>query len=144
MPEVTGCQIWAVGGLSHLGDLMFHKKTAWEVMYEWVHCCDETSNHCLPIAAAFWIIQIVSSDECSSLMQNLMQIHCSIHSVILNTTATQYTSSFNGIYRPQWLAQWSHHCSHMRIPVHSPWLLGYINIMQTFLIVLKDGWTLSR
>ena len=25
-PEVTGCQMWAVGGLSHLGDLMFHQK----------------------------------------------------------------------------------------------------------------------
>ena len=26
-PEVTGHQIWAIGGLSHLGDLMFLKKT---------------------------------------------------------------------------------------------------------------------
>ena len=33
-------QIWAVGGLSHLRDWMFHKKTAWDVRHEWV-CCDE-------------------------------------------------------------------------------------------------------
>ena len=26
-PEVTGSQIWAVGGLSQLDDLMFHQKT---------------------------------------------------------------------------------------------------------------------
>ena len=27
---------------------------------------------------AFWVILIVSTEECSSLMQNLMQIHCSL------------------------------------------------------------------
>ena len=43
-PEVTGHQIWAVGGLSHLGDLMFCKKnSAWDVMYEWVCCHDDES-----------------------------------------------------------------------------------------------------
>ena len=42
---------------------------------------------------AFWIIQIVSTKECSSLTQNLMQIRCSTHSTILNATATQYTCS---------------------------------------------------
>ena len=31
---------------------------------------------------AFWIIQIISVEECSSLMQNLMQIRCCTHSVI--------------------------------------------------------------
>ena len=44
-----------------------------------------------PIAAAFWIIRVVSVEKCSSSMQNLMQIHCSTHSVILNEMATQYT-----------------------------------------------------
>ena len=45
-------------------------------MLSWWSC-----HHQLPIAAAFWIIWIVSMEECSSLMQNLMQsllqIHCS-------------------------------------------------------------------
>ena len=85
---------------------------------------------------AFWIIQIVSMEECSSLTQNLMQIHCSVHSGILNVMATQYTGSLNGVYCPHWLAQWSHHCSHMHIPVHSPWLPRYINVTQTILIKL--------
>ena len=37
---------------------------------------------------------------------------------------------------PQWLAQWRHHCSHRHIPVHSPWMPGYIDVMQTILIIL--------
>ena len=37
---------------------------------------------------------------------------------------------------PHWLVQWSCHCSRMWIPVHSPWLPGYINIVQTILIIL--------
>ena len=56
-------------------------------MYVQAHC-DEAANHQLPIAAACLIIQIVSVEECSSLMQNLMQICCSTCSVILNGTAT--------------------------------------------------------
>ena len=65
------------------------------MMHEWVHCHDEAANHQLPIAVAFWIIQIVSAEECSSLMQNLMQIHFSTHSVILNAMTTQYTCLLN-------------------------------------------------
>ena len=30
-PEVTRCQIWAVAGLSHLGELMFHRNTLQEM-----------------------------------------------------------------------------------------------------------------
>ena len=74
-------------------------------------------------------------------MQNLMQIHCSSHSVILNVTATQYTCSVNGIYCSHWLVQWSCHCSHMCIPVHSPWLPGSIDVMQTTIVYIKKGWT---
>ena len=86
-------------------------------MHEWVCCHDEAANHQLPIAEAFWIIWIVSMEECSSLMQNLMNICCSTLSVILNVTATQYKCSLNGVYHPHWLAQWSRHCSCLHIPV---------------------------
>ena len=112
------------------------KNSAWDVIHEQAHCYDKAANHQLPIAAAFWIIEIVSAKECSSLMQNLMQILCSTYSVILNVTAPQYTCSLNGIYRPHWLVQWSHHDSHMRTQVHSPWLPGYINVVQTVLVIL--------
>ena len=67
------------------------------------------------------------------------------HSVILNVTATQYTCSFNSVYCPHWLVHWSHHCSCMHIPVHSPWLPGYINVLQTILIILTmSGLFLDR
>ena len=35
-----------------------------------------------------------------------------------------------------WLVQWSHHCSCMRIPVHSPGLPDYIDVVQTVLVIL--------
>ena len=53
------------------------KSSARDVMHEWVCCCEEAANHQLPIAAAFWIIWIVSTEECSVLTQNWRQIHCS-------------------------------------------------------------------
>ena len=110
------------------------KNSAQYVVHEQVHCHHEAANHQLPIAVAFWIIQTVSMGECSNL--NLMQIHCSIHSVILNEMATQYTCSLNGVYHLCWLVQWSHHCSLICIPVHSPWLPDYIDTAQTILIIL--------
>ena len=65
------------------------KNSAWDVMHEWACCCDEAANHQLSIAAAFWIIQIASMAECSSLTQNLMQIRCSTCSFILSVMLTQ-------------------------------------------------------
>ena len=112
------------------------KNSAQDMMHERACCCDEAAHHQLPIATGFWIIWIVSMEESSSLTQNWMQICCSTHAVILNVTATQYTCSLNSIYRPHWLVQWSHHCSHMRIPVHSPWLPGYIHVAQNVLIIV--------
>ena len=112
------------------------KNSAQDLMHERACCCDEAANYQLPVAAAFWIIPIFSAEEYLSLTQNLMQIHCSTHSVILNLAATQYTCSLNGVYHPHWLVQWSHHCSHMHIPVHCPWLPANIDVTQTVLIVL--------
>ena len=129
-----GEQIWAVGGLSHLGDWMFGQNTLHESWCMSEHSCDEAANHQVPTAAAFWVIPIVSTEECPSLTQNLMQICCSTGSVILSVTATQYTRSLNSIYHPLWLVQWSCPCSRMCIPVRSPWLPGHIDVTQTILI----------
>ena len=96
------------------------KNSARDVMHERARCCDEAANHQLSIAVVFRIIQTFSLEECSSLMQNLMQICCSTHSVILNAMATQYTRSLNGVYRPHGLVQWSCHCSCACIPIRSP------------------------
>ena len=81
----------------------FTKNTTWDVMHEWVHCCDEAASHQLPIAVAFWTVQVVSVEEYSSSTQNLRQIHCSTHSVILNVMATKYTFSLKGVCCPHWL-----------------------------------------
>ena len=61
------------------------------MMHEW-ECYGEAVSHQVPIAVAFWIIQIVSVVECSSLTQILMQICFCTHLVILNTMATQSQS----------------------------------------------------
>ena len=112
------------------------KNSARDVMHEWVCCHDEAASHQLPIAIAFRIIRIVSIEECSSLTQNLMQIYPFTCSVILNAVATQYTCSLNGIYCPYWLVQWSRHCSHMCVPVHSPWLSDSNNVAHTVLVIV--------
>ena len=108
------------------------------MIHEPTHCLDRAVSHQLPIAVAFWIIQIVSTEECLSLMQNLMQIHCSPCSVILNVMATQYTCSLNGIYCAHWLVQWRLHCSDTHIPVHYPWLSGYVDVAKTLIMFRLD------
>ena len=70
------------------------------MMHEQAGYCDEAPDHPLPITAAFSIIQIIFVEECSCLMQNLMEICWSTRSVILNVMATQYTCSLNGAYHP--------------------------------------------
>ena len=70
------------------------------MVHEQAHCCDKAANHQFPIAAAFWIIWIVSAEECSRLIQNLVQICCCACSVILNVMATQYTCSLSGVCHP--------------------------------------------
>ena len=57
-------------------------------------------------------------------------------SVILNATATQYTCLLNGVYCLHWLVQWSRFCSGICIPVHYPWLPGYVDVVQTILVIL--------
>ena len=101
------------------------------MMHEWACCCDEAVNHHLPIAVAIWIIQIDSVDESSSLVQNLMQI--SLLYLLSHFECEGHTTEST---TPHWLVQWSHHCSHTCMPVHPPWLPGYINVVQTILIIL--------
>ena len=100
------------------------------VLHFYLHC-----THCI-IPESLLSHLNISTEEYSGLMQNLMQSCSSTHSVILNVTATQYTYSLNGVYRPHWLAQWSHHCTRMCIPVRSPGLPAYIDVTPTILVVL--------
>ena len=119
-----------VAGLPEHGSL---RTDSWPCLKCLCHVCTALTASS---PKAFWIFQMLSAEECSSLMQNLMQIRCSAHWVILNVMTTQYTCPLNSIYRPHWLVMLSHHCSHMYIPVHSPWLPGYIDVVQTILVIL--------
>ena len=74
-PPNLGCR-----GVESPGWFDVSQKTAWDMMHEQVRCCDEAANHQLPVALAFWITQILSTEECSSLVQNLMQTPCSTQS----------------------------------------------------------------
>ena len=115
-------------------------------MHKRVHCCDEVASHQLHIAVAFWIIWIVCTEECSSLMRNLMQVHCSMHSVILNVMTTQYTWSLKGVYHPHWLGRWSHHYSRIQHMYSSPLSLaarlhqGHANCSH----YINNSWTFPR
>ena len=60
------------------------------------------------------------------LLYSLSHFECDSHTVHM---------LINGIYRPHWLVQWSHHCSCMCIPVLSPWVPGHIGIIQTVLVI---------
>ena len=52
--------------------------SARDVRHDQMHSHSEAANHQLPRAADFQIIRILSTEECSSFTQNLMQIRCSI------------------------------------------------------------------
>ena len=126
-----------MGGLSHLGDLMFCQKKlcmrceAWADALFWWSCQSAVARSC-------GLLNHWNSfhRRMFKLNANSRQIHSSIRSVILNTTATQYICSLNSVYRPHWLVQWSCHYSFMHIPVHSLWLPGYTDVAQTILVIL--------
>ena len=103
------------------------------------HCCDEVDKHQLPIAAAFWIIQIFSVEECTNLRQNLMQICCSTQSFWMWQSHSTHLTQW--LLPPYWVVQWSCGCSCMLLPVHSPWLPGYIDVLQ--LHYISNSWTFS-
>ena len=118
------------------------KNSAQDVMHEQAHYYDEAANHQLPIAVAFWIIWISSVEECSSFMQNLMYIHCSIHSVISNAMATQYTCSLNDVYSPHWLVKSSLFTHEHSSPLFLTARLHLCHANHSHYI--NNGWTFSR
>ena len=107
-------------------------------------------------ALAWWSWQSLVSHSCgllthpNSFRGRMFKLHtkfdvdCSTRSVILNAMATQYTCSLNGSYHPHRLVQWSHHCSYMCVPVHSPWLPGYTDVQTVLVILTMAGLFLDR
>ena len=98
-PEVTGPQLWAAGGLSHLGDVMFHKKLctrcdAWVGTLSWWSCQSPAVHSCSLL------------NHLNSFCRGMFELNTKfdvdslLYQFILNETPTQYTCSLNGIYRP--------------------------------------------
>ena len=70
---------------------------AWVSTLSWWSCQS-------PVAHSFSLLNHLdtSMEECSSLIQNLMQTHCSTYSVILNMMTTQYTRKLSHYISNGW------------------------------------------
>ena len=106
------------------------RRDAWMDILSWWSCQSPVAHSCclLNHLNSFWggMFKLNTKSDADLLL----------YLFILNATATQYAWSLNGVYHPHWLVQWSRHCSHVHIPVHSPWLPGYIDVVQTVLVIL--------
>ena len=113
---------------------------AWAGMLSWWSCQSPIAHRCSllnhPNSSHRGIFKLNTKFDADSLHYLLSHF---------NAVTTQYTCSLNSVYHPHWLVQWSHHCSHMCIRVHSPWLPGYINVLQSILVILTmAGLSLDR
>ena len=124
-------------GLSHLGDLMLCQKlhktcNARVSVLLWWSCWSPVAyshgllNHHSSFCGGMF--KLNAKSDAGSLLYLFSHFGCDSHTVPL---LTQWC-----VYCPHWLIQWSHHCSCMRITVHSPWLLGYIDVTENVLIML--------
>ena len=88
-------------GVLLLAGLLEHRSHSTDSRPSLEHSCHIFYLHCTHSMApkAFWI-WIISTEECSSLVQNVMQILLSTHSVILNVTASQCTCSLSSVPPP--------------------------------------------
>ena len=103
---------------------------AWADILSWWSCQSQAAQSCS-------LLNHLNSSHGRMFKLNAkFDVDSLLYLLILNVTTTQYTCSLNGVYHPHWLVQWRCHCSHMCIPVHSPWLPSYINVMQTILVIL--------
>ena len=135
--KLQGTKSGLKGGLNHLGDLMFRKKNlcmrhdSWVVTLSWWSCQSLfTYSYSLLYQLNSFrgeVFKFNAKSDANSLL----------YSDILNTMATQYIHMLTQQqWPPHWLVQWSHHCSLMCFPVHSPWLPGYIDVTRTVLVIL--------
>ena len=123
-------------GLSQLGNWMFHQKnSAQDMMHKPVCCSDEAANHQLPIT--------VASESSDSFCRGMFKLHANFDADSLLYSLSHFECDSHTVHRltqqhlpPHWLVQWSGRCSHMCTPVHSPWLPGYIDVVQTILVIL--------
>ena len=104
------------------------------MMPEQAHCRGEAASHQLPIAAAFWVIQIVSAEECANLSENWMQICCSTQSFWIWWPHSTHAHSMASMAPRTSIVTSS--LFMLCIPVHPPWLPGYVGVAQTVLVMV--------
>ena len=103
----------------------------WAGVLLWWSCQSPFAHSCclLNCANSFHggMLKLNTKFDADSLVYLLSHFECDGHTVHM---------PLDGVYCPHWLVQWSHHCSHMCISVHCPWLPGHINVTQTVLVIL--------
>ena len=108
----------------------FMKRGAWAGILSWWSCQS-------PVAHSCSLLNHLNSSHRGMFKLNAkLDADSLLFLFILNSMAKEDTCSLNGVYHPHWPVQWSRHCSHMCIPVQSPWLPGNINVVQTVLVIL--------
>ena len=112
------------------------RRDAWMGVLLWWSCQSPVAHSC-----GLLIIQIFWSSRIFFLKKNI-QAWCKIwcRFIVLFTQSFWMTWPHSNMLTQQHLLppllQWSHHCSRMCFPVHSPWLPGYTDVVQTILILL--------
>ena len=104
---------------------------AWVGSLSWWRCQMSAAHSCGPLnhlnSFHRGTFRLNTKFDLDSLLYLLSHFECDGHMVYMLNQVT---------YCLHWLVQWSRHCAHMCIPVHSPWLLGYIDAMNTVLLIL--------
>ena len=105
----------------------------------WWSCQSPIAHRCglLNHLNRFWggMFKLNAKFDADLLLYLLSHFECDSHTIHM---LTQWHVPFH------WQIQWNCHCSHVCIPVHSPWLPGYIDVIQTVLITLTAtglSWT---
>ena len=142
--EVSGCHIWAVVGLSHLGDLLLRQKICtrhdvWIDTLSWWSCQSPVTHSCgllsHPNGFQRGMFKLNAKFDVDSLLYLLSHFECDSHTVHM---LTQWHVP---AHRP---VQWSHHCSHMSISVPSPSpLTAMLHRCHTTCYYINNGWTFS-
>ena len=92
--RITGRQIWAVRGLSHLDDLMFHQKhcmrcDTWVSVLSWWSCQSPVAHSCSllnhPNSFCRGMFKLNTKFDAYSLLYSLSHFECNVHTVHMLT-----------------------------------------------------------
>ena len=118
---------WVTWVIWHVTKKFCMRHDAWAGALLWWSCQSPVAHSCglLNHLNSFCrgMFRLNAKLDAGSLFYSLSQFECDGHTVHMLT-------------RWRLTRQWNHHCSHMNIPVHSPWLPGYIDVTQTILVML--------